>query len=93
MNGKLYVVARRTRLSESEANEAQQDLVAERERVGRVFPACSGPCNQGRRICITPEACRIPEHALPSARVTALALALAFFIVAVCALVVWGAER
>jgi len=25
------------------------------------FPACCGNCNQGDRICTTPEACQLPE--------------------------------
>lgn len=24
-------------------------------------PACTGPCEQGKRECKTPEACRLPE--------------------------------
>lgn len=27
--------------------------------------ACTGPCEQGRRLCPTPDACRIPEPDLP----------------------------
>ena len=27
----------------------------------RTFPACSGNCSQGRRPCVTPEACVLPE--------------------------------
>ena len=28
----------------------------------RTFAACSGDCHQGRRLCVTPEACRLAEH-------------------------------
>jgi hypothetical protein len=26
------------------------------------FPHCSGPCGQGRSVCLTPEACQTGEH-------------------------------
>ena len=25
------------------------------------LPACTGNCHQGRRLCVTPDACRLPE--------------------------------
>lgn len=27
----------------------------------RTWPSCSGACDQGRRLCVTPAACRIAE--------------------------------
>jgi hypothetical protein len=57
----------RRNLSEAAANDAQaahwMQRSAEAEAMeGAFYPACKGgPCKQGRRICPTPEACRIPE--------------------------------
>lgn len=45
--------------------------------------ACAGDCNQGRRTCTTPDACRLPEvdsmrhYWLTKKRVIWVALALA----------------
>ena len=29
------------------------------------LPACSGNCDQGRKLCVTPDACRLPEDCEP----------------------------
>jgi hypothetical protein len=31
------------------------------EKPYATFPACTSACNQGRRQCLTPDACRLPE--------------------------------
>ena len=56
-------------------------------------PTCSGPCDQGRRACPTPEACQAPDDSgLPG---PAMALAIAVGLIAVIAAVslVLGAPR
>lgn len=46
-------------------------------------PTCSGPCDQGRRACPTPEACQAPdESGLPG---PAMALAIAIGLIAIIA--------
>ena len=48
-------------------------------------PSCSGPCQQGRRTCPTPEACQRPDDSgLPG---LALTLAIAIGLIAVIATV------
>ena len=48
-------------------------------------PRCSGPCQQGRRACPTPDACRRPDDSgLPG---PAMALAIAIGLIAVIATV------
>lgn len=34
----------------------------------RTFPRCIGNCSQGRRLCATPDACRLAEAETPRAR-------------------------
>lgn len=47
--------------------------------------SCSGPCQQGRRTCPTPEACQRPDDSgLPG---LAIALAIAIGLIAVIAAV------
>lgn len=49
----------------------------------RPVPHCSGPCQQGRRACPTPEACQAPdESGLPG---PAMALAIAIGLIAIIA--------
>ena len=46
-------------------------------------PSCSGPCQQGRRACPTPDACRRPDDSgLPG---PAMALAIAIGLIAIIA--------
>ena len=46
-------------------------------------PSCSGPCQQGRRACPTPDACRRPDDSgLPG---PAMALVIAIGLIAIIA--------
>lgn len=48
-------------------------------------PQCCGLCHQGRRLCPTPEACRVPAKTAPGDAADALA-ALATYIVVTAAI-------
>lgn len=63
-------------------------------------PSCSGPCHQGRRRCLTPDACRLPEGRAftPAERRTHLArgavvaLVVVLSVIAAAAVVHWVAR-
>lgn len=59
----------------------------------KTLPACSGACQQGRRLCLTPEACRLPDgHAQMEGAGAVVIPAVVAAVLAVAALVtlVWS---
>ena len=55
---------------------------------------CSGPCDQGHRLCMTPEACQTGQHAAdddgpPREPMTALDVVLMLLAYGACAFVVY----
>ena len=47
------------------------------------YPSCSGPCNQGRKLCPSPQVCRQPLFTDTEASSLTIAIVLAIASVAV----------
>lgn len=57
---------------------------------------CSGPCDQGRKPCITPAACELDELTEKRAHekaVETLVVTMLIFLLACCSYFVWGLLR
>lgn len=58
------------------------------------YAACaSGPCDQGRRLCPSPDACRLSEQRRKETPTTGSYLIAAVLIVLLLAAVIFGVER
>ena len=57
-----------------------------------VYPSCSGPCNQGRKLCPSPQVCRQPMFSDTEASSLAIAvvLAIASVVVGLCMAGIFG---
>jgi hypothetical protein len=58
------------------------------------YMRCTGPCNQGRKKCPTPESCEcaVDEDGLAAARGICFAMMLSAFLALVSAVVWWLAQ-
>lgn len=49
------------------------------------LPGCTGPCDQGHKVCTTPEACELPDPEPYACAMFWRCYAVAVLLVAVCA--------
>ena len=56
------------------------------------YPSCSGPCDQGRKLCPSPQVCRQPLFAdtETSSLAIAVVLAIASVVVGLCMAGIFG---
>jgi hypothetical protein len=73
-----------------EAERLRASRTPSPETWAKTFPSCSGPCEQGRKLCPAPTACRIADNDdLDPARGILVALGIVASIVAAVGLLHW----
>lgn len=57
----------------------------------KAWPSCTGPCDQGRKLCPCPEDCQRPDDDPPRGRFDATCVMVWIFGVSIGGLAIWAA--